>query len=282
MAFTFLLVVEEHALSALRGFKSWLQGRHDRLILYSGMRDPEADNLTVLEAQDAFHDERGTWDKVTCIVESNVDPRNRAIELATSLGVDIVVCAANDDASLLMRSLRWGTSEYALYNCPNQAVLIIHKLRLERECRYLLCVDGSQQCRRAAELLSRLAMPEDFVAVYSAYDPPTRMAVAGRTLMKNPRHEAECQERHALALHHANAAQALLERNAPGLPLEVQCFVEASEDPSKSAVDFAASHGIHIIVCGSRGLGTIRRLVFSSFSTHVAVHAKEHTVMVVH
>eukprot|EP00667_Euglena_gracilis_P014405 EG_transcript_14919 len=282
MAVTYLVVVEEHALPALRAFKRWLEGRPDRLVLYAGLRDPDQDNLAVLEAQDTFRDDRGRWDKVTCIVESNVDPRKRTAELAESLGVDIVVCASNNDTPFLMRSFTWSTSDYALHHCPNHAVLIIHKLQMERECRYLLCIDGSEQSHRAAELLSRLVTAEDVVAVYAAYEPPPVMIAAGRSLMKNLRYEAECQELHTLAMHQIATAKAILEQNNPGLRLNVRGFVEASKSPCKAAIEFAASNNIQIIVCGSRGLSTTQRMVLGSFSTYLAGHATQHAVMVVH
>jgi nucleotide-binding universal stress UspA family protein len=58
--------------------------------------------------------------------------------------------------------------------------------------------------------------------------------------------------------------------------------IEGSNEPRDAAIEFADTNHLKTIVCGSRGLGAIQRLVFGSFSTHMMHNATQHAVLVVH
>lgn len=131
--------------------------------------------------------------------------------------------------------------------------------------RILLAYDGTDPSRRAleqaAELASALKAELSVVSVI-----PARLGPA-------PLDPWDDREVHDQAL--LEARKLLTERG-----IEPR-LLEPAGDPARTIEHIAAEGQFDMVVIGSRGLGTVGRLLEGSVSEHVATHALQ-TVVVVH
>jgi nucleotide-binding universal stress UspA family protein len=131
--------------------------------------------------------------------------------------------------------------------------------------RILLAYDGSEPARRALDTAADLALTLGAaLSVVSVVPTGSGHGVAG-----SPEDIAE----HARELQEAK--RLLAER---GIEVEL---MEPTGDPAATIERIADEGGFDTIVLGSRGLGTIGRMLKGSISEHVVSHAHA-TVVVTH
>eukprot|EP01012_Entosiphon_sulcatum_P068785 TRINITY_DN991_c0_g1_i1.p2 TRINITY_DN991_c0_g1~~TRINITY_DN991_c0_g1_i1.p2 ORF type:complete len:277 (+),score=69.17 TRINITY_DN991_c0_g1_i1:48-878(+) len=208
------------------------------------------------------------------------DPREGIVATANEHDIDIIVCGSRGN-SALKRSVLGSVSTDVMHNCE-RPVLVVHHLQLEGDRSWMLCVDGSEYGRKAAQLLSRLVQEGDQVVLWYGFTPPPLMVPAGRIIVKNPNFEEELRELEKAAHEATTAVKEILLRDGVLKPENIFVKLEACTEHRDAALEFADANGIKCLVCGTRGLGTVKRVVFGSFSTYLVQHATKHAVLVVH
>lgn len=126
--------------------------------------------------------------------------------------------------------------------------------------KVLLAYDGSDNAKRALEVVIALNHEGDVVTVVSSAEGLPLYGYAG-TLLPTPEQEAE---RHRQAV---EARAALAEH---GIDATV---VERHGDAATAILDEAEAEGTELIVLGTRGLSTAERWLLGSVSSRVVHHA---------
>eukprot|EP01002_Notosolenus_urceolatus_P005303 NODE_2412_length_1124_cov_26.304186_g2004_i0.p2 GENE.NODE_2412_length_1124_cov_26.304186_g2004_i0~~NODE_2412_length_1124_cov_26.304186_g2004_i0.p2 ORF type:complete len:167 (+),score=23.01 NODE_2412_length_1124_cov_26.304186_g2004_i0:538-1038(+) len=165
--------------------------------------------------------------------------------------------------------------------------MIVHKHNLEESHHFGVAVDGSEASMTAVHVTSRLFRVDkgDRVTVYCAYNPPSAtqftMLSSGEPMMEtNPHYEGELAiVRKKIDATLLSAKKALLENGVP--EARINTFGEQVDDVKQAIVDFTDKNDIHTIICGTRGLGTLSRLLMGSVSTFVSTHARSATFLAV-
>lgn len=145
----------------------------------------------------------------------------------------------------------------------------------------LLLTDGSKYSEHAAEYLARAPLPQDtrvhILHVLPDYAPrivPTALPLGAVMVPPIPTAE-EIQA-------HEDAGHAIVER---AVEIFKRAGVESISilehgDPVEKIIAYAQAHAIHLIVCGSRGLGSLSGWLLGSVSRKL-VHYFECSVLVV-
>eukprot|EP00906_Rhabdomonas_costata_P010909 RCo015348 len=266
----------EHAIGATLYLKTLLRPS-DEVVVYTASKTGSVDPAVTAKAKSVFAD---TGAQLEVQEDSKVDPREGIRDCASKKNVDIVVVGSRGQGVLKRAFLGSVSSDVA--QTQGRSVLIVHRPELERNRTFMICADGSETILRATRMLTNILKPDDHVVIYTGFIPPPLMVATGRVVLRNPQYEQELLEAQERALGCVDEVrQALLE--ATVLPANnIATKVEGSNEPRDAAIEFADTNHLQTIVCGSRGLGTIRRLLFGSFSTHLIHNATKHAVLVVH
>jgi nucleotide-binding universal stress UspA family protein len=132
--------------------------------------------------------------------------------------------------------------------------------------KVLVAFDGSAPAHRALEMAADLAAQEKAsVTVVSVVPKPL-----GLSVLVDPFDDASVHEKQL------EDAVAYLESRR--IPAE---SVKPTGDPARAIEAVARKGGYDTIILGSRGRGTVSRVLIGSVSSHVATHAKG-TVIIVH
>jgi nucleotide-binding universal stress UspA family protein len=132
--------------------------------------------------------------------------------------------------------------------------------------KILVAFDGSAPAHRALEMAADLAVREKAsVTVVSVVPKPL-----GLSALVDPFDDA--------AVHKKQLEDAVAYMEARGIQAE---SVQPAGDPARAIEAVARKGGYDTIIMGSRGHGTVSRVLIGSVSSHVASHAKG-TVIIVH
>ena len=146
--------------------------------------------------------------------------------------------------------------------------------------KILVCVDGSEQSKKALEEAALIAegCKASEVALIHVYEPridmfysyegitPEQMDLF-REMMENQKKEAEKILSEALKF-------------LEGKNLKTRTILKEGH-PSRTIVEVAREEGFDMIVLGSRGLGGLKRLFLGSVSNAVLQEAHEGSVLIV-
>lgn len=213
-------------------------------------------------------------------IDTAKEAREGIVQVAKEKEVDVVVCGSRG-VGMLRRNLLGSVSNSVLHESEKN-VLVVHRgLPAEGTPKWMVCVDGSAHSKRAVHLLARLAANTDHILLWAALIPPTPyVAPPGQVALCNPQYDTQLKEFERAAATAIHDARAILEQE--GFHHDrIVGKIELCTDPRDAALDFADANGAHCIVCGCRGMGTVARLVFGSFSSHLVQNAEKHAVLVV-
>lgn len=133
--------------------------------------------------------------------------------------------------------------------------------------KILLAVDGSQCSDAAVAEVGRRPWPPQSEVRLISVDPPVGENLRGGSPTV---FDELVQRQRADALRRLNDAHANLQQNAPGLLVTP---VLLTGWPKEAILDEAERWGADLIVVGSHGYGTLRRLFLGSVSLAVATNA---------
>jgi len=144
--------------------------------------------------------------------------------------------------------------------------------------KYLLCTDGSADAEKATNQLLRLLRPEDSVWLFTAYSIPTEFLLDSFTTeaIVVGDHDAfatELDERKNTArsiLH--NVRHTLQKLNVVHMNNVHDLLVEC-DNVKQEIVNKAKQLNVDVVVVGTRGLGTLSRLLLGSVSSYVIENA---------
>jgi nucleotide-binding universal stress UspA family protein len=187
-------------------------------------------------------------------------------DVASDLGVDLIVTGSRGRGrfrSMLLGSVAAEVADHA--PCP---VLIARNPSVSR---LLVATDGSPSAELISERLGRWGIfrgiPADAVAV-ALHDGPAFELMMSLYTIGDDRLTKQRRELEMRAGHDADAmAKRLIEAGIPAVPHV------PSGDPADEIITAAESYGADLIVTGSRGLGTLDRLLLGSVARNVLIHA---------
>jgi len=141
---------------------------------------------------------------------------------------------------------------------------------------YLLCVDGSNSSHRALDHLVKITKPADIVWIYSCYTPPTSVPDVfdiDESLMIHTTTSKDDFIRDAIDQSKKYCQDVLMQFQKKMENSHCNTVIEQVDDVREGIISFAQKQSIETIVIGTRGLGTIKRLLLGSVSTYVVQHA---------
>jgi nucleotide-binding universal stress UspA family protein len=188
-------------------------------------------------------------------------------DVASELGADLIVTGSRGRGPLRSMLLGSVAAEVAAHaSCP---VLVARNTRVSR---LLVATDGSPSAGLISDRLGGWGLfrgiPADVVAV-AVHDGPTfELMVSMYTLGD----ERLTKQRRELEMRASNDADTMARRLADvGIPATPRV---QSGDPANEIITAAESFGADLIVTGSRGLGTLDRLLLGSVARNVLIHAR--------
>jgi nucleotide-binding universal stress UspA family protein len=197
---------------------------------------------------------------------------------AENMKPDLIVIGAKGlhaTMGILLGGVAQQIVEYA--RCP---VLVVRAPHTDIK-NILLLTDGSSYSDHAAEYLARVPLPDDVTVhvmhVLAPFVPrimPTALPLG--SVMVPPIPTAEDLEAYDAA------GQAMVDRAAQPLKarsIETISVLERG-DPVEKVIEYAKAHEIQLIVCGSRGLGSLSGWLLGSVSRKL-VHYFDCSVLVV-
>jgi nucleotide-binding universal stress UspA family protein len=134
----------------------------------------------------------------------------------------------------------------------------------------VVCIDGSERCRRAVSEGMAILAPTDALAVVTVIGSPdysvlTGTGMAGGTMVQD---DFDKMERDRAA-----EAQQLVVEGAEALGLADARLEVLVGDAGPAICAFAVEHDAAVLVMGSRGRGGFKRAVLGSVSDHVVRNA---------
>jgi nucleotide-binding universal stress UspA family protein len=188
------------------------------------------------------------------------DPATEIVDFATAQAADLIVLGAGHTRWL--DTLLLGSTSSTVLHVATSSVLVVHGLDgRDGHLRVLVGTDGSEGAGRAARVFSQLADPArcDVLVLAVASIPPLMAAgVVGN--------EAIGAQLHARA--HVAAEDTATELRAAGFTARSET---ASGQPAGVLLERARDHDL--VVVGSRGAGTVGRMLLGSVSDKLARHA---------
>lgn len=132
--------------------------------------------------------------------------------------------------------------------------------------KVLVAYDGSAPAHRALEMAAALATQENASVTVISVVPET----LGLAVLTDPFDDA--------SVHGKQLADASAFLEGRGIQAET---LQPTGDPARAIESVARKGSYDTVVLGSRGLGTVSRVLLGSVSSHVASHVKG-TVIIVH
>lgn len=201
------------------------------------------------------------------IVEHVVRGRAATVigDTAATVGADLIVTGSRGRGPLASALLGSVASEVAMHApCP---VLVA---RTARVSRLLVATDGSAGASRIPDRLVAWDLfrdvPADVVAV-SISDSPTFELVIGLYTLGDERLASKRQDLHAR--YRADAETMASRLTEIGIPATAHV---RTGDPAREILDAARERGADLVITGSRGLGTLDRMLLGSVARNVLTH----------
>lgn len=193
----------------------------------------------------------------SCKVAMDLQPGESAREgiVHRANEFDIVVLAARGKQERKKSVNSGSISSFVLHNVA-KPVLIARQTK-HKSNRICVCLDTSPHSSKALDLLLTIVHPSTEVFLWSATD----------------------RETGALQAVHDEAKARLAQRLTS--PTQVTSGVHVTADARNDVLRYADASGVSLIVCGTRGLGKVGRLVFGSFSTYLLEAAEDFSILVV-
>jgi nucleotide-binding universal stress UspA family protein len=268
----------EHALNAAE-FVRQFSRQGDHVVLYTAGKGTSVDGTDAAECGRTFATKLGE-PSVKVVVETKTDPRDGIVNFSRTNDVDMIIVGSRGNG-ILKRTVLGSVSTDVLHN-SDVPVMVVHHPQLSGVQSYLVCVDGSESSHRSLQFVGRLATAECHVVLYAAFVPPAVMIAAGNVVARNPNYDYELRSLHDNCLKLLDDAKQVLKTSAPHLKSDnIIEKIDAAFEPRQAVIDFADRNNIKVLVCGTRGHGSMKRLVFGSFSSHLIHDATKHAVLVI-
>eukprot|EP01012_Entosiphon_sulcatum_P038259 TRINITY_DN4951_c0_g1_i1.p1 TRINITY_DN4951_c0_g1~~TRINITY_DN4951_c0_g1_i1.p1 ORF type:complete len:327 (-),score=40.24 TRINITY_DN4951_c0_g1_i1:203-1183(-) len=199
-----------------------------------------------------------------------------------STEVDVVVCGSRGH-NQLKRSILGSVSTEIVAGQTVGATLVVHQPPLDYGQSYLLCVDGSDYSRRAAQVLTQILQPEDVVVIWYGFIPPALLVLRDDQLIRNANYGTVWEGMEKRGIYFVEEAVQTLIDSKTIHPQNIFSKVDACADPKSDVIAFADINNIKTLVVGAKYLqvGPARRPALSSFVSHLIHNATKHAVLVV-
>eukprot|EP00999_Lentomonas_sp_LEN2_P003141 NODE_990_length_1073_cov_60.719873_g946_i0.p1 GENE.NODE_990_length_1073_cov_60.719873_g946_i0~~NODE_990_length_1073_cov_60.719873_g946_i0.p1 ORF type:complete len:277 (+),score=60.47 NODE_990_length_1073_cov_60.719873_g946_i0:92-922(+) len=262
-----------HAVDYLKG----LAKADDSIVVYACSKQANFDGASAGPAVESL---KAVAANTSLIAEGGTDPREGILACAKKESVQLIVTGSRGQG-MIKRALLGSVSTDILHN-SDIPVVVVHHPPYEGTNSWVIAVDGSDECKKALNFTKQLLKPEDHVVLYAAFVPPPLMISTGRLVRRNPHYEAALKEETETAEKVLKYAKELLLTDSSFPEGNVVMRGEAAFEPREAVIEFANKNAIRTVVCGTRGMGSVKRAVFGSFSSHLIHCAEKHAVLVVH
>jgi len=147
--------------------------------------------------------------------------------------------------------------------------------------KYQVCLDGSDCSQKALEKVLPLLRDEDEVILYAAFQSNNDFE---NDILKLPVSQ-EIWEKELNTMKE-NAIKLLMEAKTfvlkkKDLKTEPVIVVESTQDIREAIIKYAEHNGVNFVVVGTRGLGTVKRLVLGSVSSYVVHNVPQNCCVIV-
>jgi len=152
--------------------------------------------------------------------------------------------------------------------------------------KYQVCLDGSDCSQKALEKVLPLLRDEDEVILYAAFQSPNIFYNNDfeDAILKLPVSQ-EIWEKELNTMKE-NAIKLLMEAKTfvlkkKDFKTEPVIVVESTQDIREAIIKYAEHNGVNFVVVGTRGLGTVKRLVLGSVSSYVVHNVPQNCCVIV-